>query len=80
VGIVGGAGYLDLAYEEDSRAEVDMNVAMTDAGSFVEVQGTAEGRPFDRSQLDAMLDLAREGIGSLFAFQRAALDAVNAAR
>jgi ribonuclease PH len=80
VGFVDGVAHLDLQYSEDSRAEVDMNVAMTDAGSFVEVQGTAEGRPFDRSQLDAMLDLAREGIGSLFAFQRAALDAVNAAR
>ena len=76
VGIVGGAGYLDLAYEEDSRAEVDMNVAMTDAGGYVEIQGTAEARPFDRAQLDAMLELAASGIDRLFAAQRAALDAV----
>ena len=76
VGIVGGAGYLDLAYEEDSRAEVDMNVAMTDAGGYVEIQGTAEARPFDRAQLDAMLELAGIGIERLFAAQRAALDAV----
>ncbi len=76
VGIVGGAGYLDLAYEEDSRAEVDMNVAMTDAGGYVEVQGTAEARPFDRAQLDLMLELAGSGITRLFAEQRAALEAV----
>ncbi len=75
VGIVGGSGYLDLAYAEDSRAEVDMNVAMTDAGAFVEIQGTAETRPFDRGQLDAMLALAATGIDSLFALQRAALEA-----
>jgi len=76
VGIVAGAGYLDLAYEEDSRAEVDMNVAMTDAGGYVEIQGTAEARPFDRVQLDRMLELAGTGIERLFAAQRAALDAV----
>ncbi len=76
VGIVGGTGYLDLAYEEDSRAEVDMNVAMTDAGGYVEIQGTAEARPFDRAQLDAMLDLAAKGIERLFVAQRTALDAV----
>jgi ribonuclease PH len=76
VGIVGGAGYLDLAYEEDSRAEVDMNVAMTDAGGYVEIQGTAEARPFDRAQLDAMLELAATGIERLFLAQRTALEAV----
>jgi ribonuclease PH len=76
VGIVEGAGYLDLAYEEDSRAEVDMNVAMTDAGGYVEIQGTAEARPFDRAQLDRMLELAAGGIERLFALQRAALDSV----
>jgi ribonuclease PH len=75
---VGGIAHLDLKYSEDSRAEVDMNVAMTDAGEFVEVQGTAEARPFDRAQLDAMLGLAQSGITALFDYQRAALDAVYA--
>jgi ribonuclease PH len=78
VGYVDGVAHLDLAYSEDSRAEVDMNVAMTDSGAYVEVQGTAEARPFDRAQLDAMLTLAQAGIEQLFAFQRAALDAVRA--
>lgn len=73
VGIVDGEARLDLPYEEDSRAEVDMNVAMTDAGGFVEVQGTAETRPFDRAALDAMLGLAEGGIRELFAVQQAAL-------
>jgi ribonuclease PH len=73
VGYVDGVAHLDLQYSEDSRAEVDMNVAMTDAGSFVEVQGTAEARAFDRSQLDTMLALAERGIALLFANQRAAL-------
>ncbi len=78
VGVVDGVARLDLAYDEDSRAEVDMNVAMTDAGAFVEVQGTAEGRAFDRAQLDAMLSLAELGIAHLFEFQRAALAATAA--
>jgi ribonuclease PH len=78
VGYVDGVAHLDLQYTEDSRAEVDMNVAMTDAGAFVEVQGTAEARPFDRSQLDAMLGLAERGIGELLAKQRAALGLGNA--
>jgi ribonuclease PH len=78
VGIVDDLARLDLAYEEDSRAEVDMNVAMTDAGTFVEIQGTAEARPFDRAQLDAMLGLAASGIEQLFEAQRAALAAVPA--
>jgi ribonuclease PH len=73
VGIVDGTPVLDLPYAEDSRAEVDMNVAMTAAGGFVELQGTAEGRPFDRSQLDALLGLADGGIRQLFEAQRAAL-------
>ncbi|MFY9781790.1 MAG: ribonuclease PH [Candidatus Baltobacteraceae bacterium] len=77
VGYVDGLAHLDLAYAEDSRAEVDMNVAMTDAGAFVEVQGTAETRPFDRAQLDEMLELARTGIERLFEEQRAALGAVH---
>ncbi len=77
VGFVDGVAHLDLQYTEDSRAEVDMNVAMTDAGAFVEVQGTAEGAAFDRAQLDAMLALAEGGITSLFALQRAALESVR---
>ncbi|GAC1523973.1 MAG: ribonuclease PH [Vulcanimicrobiaceae bacterium] len=79
VGFVDGVGHLDLQYSEDSRAEVDMNVAMTDAGAFVEVQGTAEGRSFDRAQLDEMLALAEAGIASLFTMQRHALEAVRVA-
>jgi ribonuclease PH len=66
VGIVGGTTVLDLPYDEDSRAEVDMNVAMTDAGGFVELQGTAEREPFTRAQLEAMLALAEQGIRELF--------------
>ncbi|MBD5633746.1 MAG: ribonuclease PH [Candidatus Eremiobacteraeota bacterium] len=73
VGYVDGIAHLDLQYSEDSRAEVDMNVAMTDGGAFVEVQGTAEARAFDRAQLDTMLGLAELGIESLFATQRSAL-------
>ena len=69
-GIVGGELLLDLAYEEDARAEVDLNVVMTGSGRLVEVQGTAEGTPFGREELDAMLDLAAEGIDRLTAFQR----------
>jgi len=72
-GIVGDDLLLDLAYEEDARAEVDFNVVMTGAGDLVEVQGTAEGRPFSRSQLDALLALASEGIAQLVDFQRQAL-------
>ena len=64
---------LDLAYDEDSRPHVDMNVFMTDAGRFVEVQGTAEAAPFDRRELDSMLALAEGGIRTLRA-QRAAFD------
>ena len=56
---------LDLAYDEDSRAEVDMNVVMTGSGRFVEVQGTAEGATFDRAELDALLDLAGAGIADI---------------
>jgi len=67
VGFVAGVALLDLAYEEDSQAEVDMNVAMTDAGTFVEVQGTAEATPFTRTQLTTLLDLAHGGIEALFA-------------
>lgn len=70
VGVVGGTPILDLAYEEDSRAEVDMNVIKTGGGQFIEVQGTAEGRPFDRATLDALLELADLGIGRLVELQR----------
>lgn len=73
VGYVDGLPYLDLAYDEDSRAEVDMNVAMTDAGAFVEVQGTAEGRPFTREQLETLIHIADGGIRRLFEVQRAAI-------
>jgi ribonuclease PH len=77
VGYVDGIAHLDLAYTEDSRADVDMNVAMTGAGAYVEVQGTAEGRSFDRAQLDVMLSLAQSGIERLFEIQRAALESVR---
>ena len=73
VGIVDGEARLDLPYEEDSRAEVDMNVVMTGQGRFVEVQGTAEGDPFDDAQLGAMLALARSGVSEIVDLQRAAL-------
>jgi ribonuclease PH len=70
VGVVGGTPMLDLAYEEDSRAEVDMNVVQTGGGLFIEVQGTAETQPFDRAALDALLALAEQGIKQLVARQR----------
>jgi len=70
VGVVDAVPHLDLDYSEDSRAEVDMNVVMTGAGKFVEVQGTAEGAPFSRAELDAMLELAQGGIEDLFVLQR----------
>ena len=73
VGIVGGEVVLDLPYAEDSRAEVDMNVVGSEDGSLIEVQGTAEHGTFDRKQLDAMLDLAGEGIRQLAAAQRRAV-------
>jgi ribonuclease PH len=77
VGIVDRLPLLDLAYEEDSRAHVDMNVAMTDAMRYVEIQGTAEAAPFDRTELNALLDLAQAGIISLFGAQREALEAAG---
>jgi ribonuclease PH len=70
VGIVDALPYLDLDYSEDVRAEVDMNVVMTGAGRFVEVQGTAEGTPFSRSELDDLTTLAEQGINEIFAVQR----------
>lgn len=73
VGIVGGAPVLDLSYEEDAGAEVDCNVVMTGSGRLVEVQGTAEGEPFSRAQLDELLDLATAGIADLTRAQAALL-------
>jgi len=73
VGIVDGVPLLDLPYVEDSKAEVDMNVVMTGSGRFVEVQGTAEGAPYSRSELDTMLDLAQKGIGEIVELQEKVL-------
>ena len=73
VGLVDGEPRLDLCYEEDAGAEVDCNIVMTGSGQLVEVQGTAEGAPFDRAQLDALLDLATSGIAELTKVQQAAL-------
>jgi ribonuclease PH len=73
VGLVEGEPRLDLCYEEDAGAEVDCNIVMTGNGQLVEVQGTAEGAPFDRAQLDALLDLATSGIAELTKVQQAAL-------
>jgi ribonuclease PH len=70
VGVVGAVASLDLDYSEDANAEVDMNVVMTGAGRFIEVQGTAEGLPFTRAELDDLLALAEKGIGELFDLQR----------
>jgi ribonuclease PH len=73
VGVVDALAHLDLDYSEDASAEVDMNVVMTGAGRFVEVQGTAEGNPFSRSELDELLALAEKGITEIFEIQRATL-------
>jgi len=70
VGVVAGTPMLDLAYEEDSKADVDMNVVQTGDGRFIEVQGTAEAEPFSKQALDELLDLATSGIGELVARQR----------
>ena len=78
VGISGGRLLLDLDYSEDSTAEVDFNVVMLGDGRFVEVQGTAEGQPFARQQMDQMVELAAAGIRQLFDVQRAAVDAAAA--
>jgi ribonuclease PH len=77
VGIVDGVSLLDLDYSEDSRAEVDFNVVGTDAGTYVELQGTAEGRPFDRAAVDRLLDLANQGLEQLFTVQAEALATVK---
>ena len=73
VGVVDGVPLLDLCYTEDSAADTDMNVVMSGAGAFIEVQGTAEGAPFDRSVLDQLLDLGATGCAQLTAMQQAAL-------
>ncbi len=75
VGLQAGAALLDLDYREDAACDTDMNVVMTDAGHFVELQGTAEGSAFSRRELDALLDLAQSGIAQLHALQRAAIAA-----
>ena len=73
VGIVGGHMLLDLCYEEDFRAEVDFNIVMTDKNEFVEIQGTAEGKPFSKEAADSLLSLAQQGIEKLFTIQRQTL-------
>jgi ribonuclease PH len=70
VGVVGGMPMLDLAYEEDSRADVDMNIVKTGDGRFIEVQGTAEGAPFERQALDDLMALGDKGIQELVGLQR----------
>ncbi len=77
VGLVDGVALLDLDYSEDSRADVDFNVVGTDAGAYVELQGTAEGRPFDRAATDGLLDLADAGLAQLFEAQAAVLATVR---
>jgi ribonuclease PH len=74
VGVVGGTPMLDLCYTEDAGADTDMNVVMSGTGDFIEVQGTAEGRPFDRATLDSLLDLGAAGCAELTRLQQAALD------
>jgi ribonuclease PH len=80
VGVVGGVPVLDLDYVEDSGADTDMNVVMTETGEFIEVQGTAEGHPFRRSELDALLDLATGGIQTIQRAQNEALEQWRAVR
>jgi ribonuclease PH len=80
VGIVDSQPVLDLPYVEDSRAEVDMNVVMTSLGGFIEVQGTAEGAPYTRAELDTLLALAERGIGEIIGLQRAVVSEPPAPR
>jgi ribonuclease PH len=77
VGIVNGNILLDLCYEEDYRAEVDFNVVMTDKDEFVEIQGTAEGKPFSKEATDSLLSLAQQGMEKLFKIQKEALRALS---
>jgi len=74
VGVVDNTALLDLKYDEDSRAEVDMNIVCTGDGRFIEVQGTAEREPFSRSQMDDLLELANRGIATLIGLQKAVID------
>jgi len=74
VGILGGNLLLDLTYEEDSKADVDMNSVMTGAGEFIEIQGTSERKPFNKTQMDGLLALAKKGISDLIATQRSLLN------
>ncbi len=74
VGVIDGEPRLDLCYEEDSRADVDMNIVMTRSGKLIEVQGTAEHHPFDRKQLNELVDLAESGLKKIFALQQEILD------
>lgn len=74
VGIINGSAMLDLCYEEDVSAETDMNIVCTGSGEFVEVQGTAEGKPFDRALLNELLDLGAQGCVQLGQLQQAALN------
>ena len=73
VGVYQGHPLLDLNYQEDSNCDTDMNIVMTDAGNFIEVQGTAEGESFDRATMDRLLDLGQKGIAELIAMQKASL-------
>ena len=77
VGIVSGDAMLDLQYSEDSMATVDMNVAMTGSGRFVEIQSTAEGQPFTRERFNVLLDLAQKGIRELFELQKESLSGIR---
>jgi ribonuclease PH len=74
VGIVDGTPLLDLKYDEDSRAQVDMNIVCTGDARFIEVQGTAEGSPFTRAEMDNLLELGRKGIEQLVRMQRQAIE------
>jgi ribonuclease PH len=77
VGMVEGEPLLDLGYEEDTQAEVDVNVVMNAAGEFIEIQGTAEGAPFSRGQLESLITLAEKGISELLVAQQAILETKN---
>jgi ribonuclease PH len=77
VGIVHGNRLLDLCYDEDSQAEADFNIVMTGKGEFVEIQGTAERKPFNKETVDFLLELAEKGIKELFVVQKAVIDAAR---
>ena len=80
VGVVHGQMFLDLCYDEDFQAEVDFNVVMTSRGEFVEIQGTAENKPFSRDTADALLTLAKKGIDQLFQIQQSVIDKIKASK